>query len=155
MKYIGEHLLPGQLGHFLVVLSLVASLVATIAYFKASNATLPTEQDSWKKLARIAFMIDAGSVLAVFSLIFTIIANHFHEYFYAWNHSDRSLQPKYLLSSIWEGQEGSFLLWTFWHAAIGLVLMRTAKKWEAPVMTVVSFAQLCLATMILGCTFLM
>jgi cytochrome c-type biogenesis protein CcmF len=28
--------------------------------------------------------------------------------------------------------------------------MRTAKKWEAPVMTVISFAQLCLATMIIG-----
>ncbi|WP_205511114.1 cytochrome c biogenesis protein CcsA [Longitalea arenae] len=150
MKYIGEHLLPGQLGHFLVVLSLVASLVATIAYFKASNATSPQDHDGWKKLARIAFMIDAASVLAVFSIIFIIIANHFHEYFYAWNHSDRSLKPKYLLSSIWEGQEGAFLLWAVWHALIGLVLIRTAKKWEAPVMTVISFAQLCLATMILG-----
>ena len=83
MKYIGEHLLPGQLGHLLVVLSLVASLVATIAYFKASNATLPQDHDSWKKLGRIAFMIDAGAVLAIFSIIFTLIANHFHEYFYA------------------------------------------------------------------------
>ena len=153
MKYIGEHLLPGQLGHFLVVLSLVASLVATIAYFKAANATTPQDHDSWKKLARIAFMIDAGSVMVIFSLIFAIIANHFHEYFYAWNHSDISLRPKYLLASIWEGQEGSFLLWTFWHAMIGLLLMRTAKKWEAPVMTVISFAQLCLATMIIGVYF--
>jgi cytochrome c-type biogenesis protein CcmF len=150
MKYIGEHLLPGQLGHFLVVLSLVASLVATIAYFKASNANLTQDHDSWKKLARIAFLIDAGAVLAIFSIILYLISNHLYEYFYAWNHSDTSLSPKYLLSSIWEGQEGSFLLWTFWHAVIGLVLMRTAKKWEAPVMTVVSFAQVCLATMILG-----
>lgn len=150
MKYIGEHLLPGQLGHFLVVLSLVASLVATIAYFKASNATLPQDHDSWKKLARIAFMFDAGSVLAIFGIILYLISNHLYEYFYAWNHSDTSLSPKYLLSSIWEGQEGSFLLWTFWHAVIGMVLMRTAKKWEAPVMTVISFAQVCLATMILG-----
>lgn len=150
MKYIGEHLLPGQLGHFLVVLSLVASLVATIAYFKASNATSPQDHDSWKKLARIAFMFDAGSVLAIFSIILYLISNHLYEYFYAWNHSDTSLSPKYLLSSIWEGQEGSFLLWTFWHAVIGMVLMRTAKKWEAPVMTVISFAQVCLATMILG-----
>ncbi|WP_207513091.1 cytochrome c biogenesis protein CcsA [Longitalea luteola] len=150
MKYIGEHLLPGQLGHFLVVLSLVASLVATIAYFKASNATTPQDHDGWKKLARIAFLIDAGSILAVFGLLFFIIANHYHEYFYAWNHSDRSLKPKYLLSSIWEGQEGAFLLWAVWHALIGMVLIRTAKKWEAPVMTVISFAQLCLATMVLG-----
>jgi cytochrome c-type biogenesis protein CcmF len=153
MKYIGEHLLPGQLGHLLVVLSLVASLVATIAYFKASNATSPADHDSWKKLARIAFYIDAFSVLSVFSILFLIIAQHYHEYFYAWNHSDRSLAPKYLLSSIWEGQEGAFLLWTLWHALLGLILMRTAKKWEAPVMTVISFAQVCLATMVLGVYF--
>ena len=75
MKYIGEHLLPGQLGHFLIVLSLVASLVACIAYFKSSNASLEPEHESWKKLARIAFLVNAGSVLATFSIIFYIIAN--------------------------------------------------------------------------------
>ncbi|MDB5211734.1 MAG: cytochrome c assembly protein, partial [Sediminibacterium sp.] len=32
MNYIGEHLLPGQIGHFFAVLSLMASLVATVAY---------------------------------------------------------------------------------------------------------------------------
>ena len=37
-----------------------------------------------------------------------------------------------------------------WHAVLGLVLMRTAKKWEAPVLTVVSVVQASLATMILG-----
>jgi cytochrome c-type biogenesis protein CcmF len=150
MKYIGEHLLPGQLGQFLVVLSLVASLVACIAYFKASNATLEPDHESWKKLARIAFLVNAGSVLATFSIIFYIIANHYHEYFYAWNHSDISLNPKYLLSSIWEGQEGAFLLWTLWQSVLGIGLIATAKKWEAPVMTVMSFAQFCLATLIIG-----
>jgi cytochrome c-type biogenesis protein CcmF len=150
MKYIGEHLLPGQVGQFLVVLSLVASLVACIAYYKASNASLEPDHESWKKLARIAFLVNAGSVLATFSIIFYIIANHYHEYFYAWNHSDISLNPKYLLSSIWEGQEGAFLLWTLWQSVLGVGLIATAKKWEAPVMTVMSFAQFCLATLIIG-----
>jgi cytochrome c-type biogenesis protein CcmF len=150
MDYIGEHLLPGQIGHFLVVLSLVSSLVAMIAYCKAAQATLPDDISRWKRLARIAFITDALSVFVIFSIILLIISNHYFEYYYAWNHSDKSLAPKYLLSSIWEGQEGSFLLWTFWHAVLGLILMRTAKKWEAPVLTVISFAQVCLATMILG-----
>ena len=54
------------------------------------------------------------------------------------------------MSCIWEGQEGSFLLWAVWHGVLGLILMRTAKKWEAPVLSVVSLVQACLATMILG-----
>jgi cytochrome c-type biogenesis protein CcmF len=149
MDYIGEHLWPGQLGHFFVVLSLVASLVATIAYFKASNIS-GDQANQWKKLARTAFITDAVSVLAVFGLIFFIISQHYFEYHYAWNHSDETLEPKYLLSSIWEGQEGSFLLWTLWHGILGLVLMRTAGRWEGPVMTVISLVQFCLATMILG-----
>lgn len=150
MNYIGEHLFPGQLGHFLVVLSLIASLIATIAYYKSAKAALPADADSWKRIARIAFIADASAVFLVFGLIFFIVTKHYFEYYYAYNHSDRSLEPQYLISSIWEGQEGSFLLWTVWHGVLGLILMRTAKKWEAPVMTVLSFAQLCLATMVLG-----
>ncbi|HUR12480.1 MAG TPA: cytochrome c biogenesis protein CcsA [Flavitalea sp.] len=149
MDYIGEHLWPGQLGHFFVVLSLVASLVASIAYYRASN-TAGDAAHQWKLLARTAFLIDAISVLAIFSLIFFIISHHYFEYHYAWNHSDTTLEPKYLLSSIWEGQEGSFLLWTLWHGVLGAILMRTAGKYEAPVMTVISLVQFVLATMILG-----
>jgi cytochrome c-type biogenesis protein CcmF len=33
MNFIGEHLLPGQLGHFFLLLSLVASIGATVSYF--------------------------------------------------------------------------------------------------------------------------
>jgi cytochrome c-type biogenesis protein CcmF len=65
-------------------------------------------------------------------------------------HSDKSLQPEYLLSCFWEGQEGSFMLWSFWHCVLGVVIMFTAKKWEAGVMTVISFAQVLLASMVLG-----
>lgn len=150
MDYIGEHRLPGQLGHFFIVLSLVASLVATFAYFKSTRSGLAGHTDYWKKLARYAFLTETVSVFAIFGILFYIIHNHLFEYKYAWQHSSRSLEFKYLLACFWEGQEGSFLLWSIWHCILGLVLMKTAKKWEAPVMTVLSFAQFCLATMIAG-----
>lgn len=148
--YIGEHLFPGQAGYFFIVVSLVASLIASIAYFKSANSAFQPDADSWKRLARIAFIVDAVSVMAVFGFIYYIISNHYFEYYYAYNHSDKSLNPGYLLSCIWEGQEGSFLLWAVWHGVLGMVLMRTAKKWEAPVLSVISLVQACLATMILG-----
>ena len=144
------HLFPGQADNFLIVVSLVASLIASVAYFKSANSKVQAEADSWKRLGRIAFIVDAFSVLCVFGLIYYIISQHYFEYYYAYNHSDKSLNTGYLLSCIWEGQEGSFLLWAVWHAVLGIVLMRTAKKWEAPVLTVVSLVQACLASMILG-----
>jgi cytochrome c-type biogenesis protein CcmF len=150
MDYPGEHLLPGQLGHFFIVLSLTASLVATFAYFKATLSKNEIDKGYWKKLARYAFITETVSVAAIFSALFYIISNHLFEYKYAWQHSSRSLEPEYMLACFWEGQEGSFLLWSFWHCVLGLVLIRTGKQWEAPVMTVVSFAQLCLATMVAG-----
>jgi cytochrome c-type biogenesis protein CcmF len=150
MKYIGEHLLPGQIGQFLLVLSLVSSFIASIAYFKATNAVADEDVRSWRRIGRIAFLVDAISVVLIFGIIYFIISNHYFEYYYAWNHSDKSLHPSYLLSSIWEGQEGSFLLWAIWHAVLGAILIRSAKKWEAPVMTIFSAVQLFLATMLLG-----
>jgi len=150
MDYSGEHLLPGQLGHFFVILSFVASLVASISYFKSANARIGEEALSWKRLGRIGFLLDGFSVLAVFSILLYIVATHKFEYYYAWNHSSKSLNFNYLLSCIWEGQEGSFLLWTIWHAVLGAILIRTSRQWEAPVMTVISVIQMCLATMIMG-----
>ncbi len=38
MEYIGEHLLPGKIGHFFLLLSFVASLLAMIAYFLPLSA---------------------------------------------------------------------------------------------------------------------
>lgn len=153
MQYIGEHLLPGQFGHFFAILSLVASLVATIAYFKANQVREIGDKQSWIRLARTAFLVETISVFAIFFLIYFLVANHYHEYFFAWNHSSRSLLPKYLLACIWEDQSGSFLLWNMWHCVLGWILIRRAKSWEAPVLTVINFAQFCIATMLIGIYF--
>jgi cytochrome c-type biogenesis protein CcmF len=83
-------------------------------------------------------------------VLFYVIYNHLFEYKYAYTHSDKNLPFEYLLSCFWEGQEGSFLLWSFWHAVLGLILIKTAKAHEAGVMMVISFAQLMLASMVIG-----
>lgn len=150
MDYIGEHLLPGQLGHFFIVLSIVASFVATFAYFRSAKSASELDGDYWKKLARIAFITEVICVVGTFVVLFYIIHSHLFEYHYAWKHSSLSLEFKYLLACFWEGQEGSFMLWSFWHCVLGLILIKTSKQWEAPVMTVVSFMQFALATMIAG-----
>jgi len=153
MDYIGEHLLPGQVGHFLVILSFVASIIATISYFMSARIADPIESASWKKMGRISFFIDVVSVLGIFVILFSLIADHRYEYQYVYKNSGNDLEPKYILSSLWSASEGSFLLWALWHAVLGSVLIFTSKKWEAPVMTVLSLAQVCLATMMLGIYF--
>lgn len=151
MDYLGEHLFIGQLGHFLEVLSMMASLVATFSYFTAGKQNISfNEKRKWVLMARIAFFIESISVFTIFYLIYFIISHHYHEYYYAWNHSSRSLEPKYLFASFWEGQEGSFMLWNVWHCVLGWLLIWRHRRFEAQVMTVISFAQFCIATMLLG-----
>lgn len=154
MNYIGEHLLPGQIGHFFALLFLVAAGAATFAFFAASkHANDSPTYKSWQRLARSIFLVETLSVLALFITLFYIISHHYFEYKYAFNHSDKSLQFEFLLSCFWEGQEGSFMLWAFWHCVLGWWLIRQKSFWEPGVMGVINLAQFCLATMLLGLYF--
>src|SRR5690606_21907850 len=147
MKFEGEHLIYGQLGHFFVILSFVAALLATLAYGMASsNKMSPDQKLTWVKLARIAFFTQFVGIIIILGIVFYICKNHFYEYMYVYKHASMELEAKYLLACIWEGQEGSFLLWSICHAVLGSFLIFNFNKkkniiWEAPVMSVVSLAQ--------------
>ncbi len=150
MQFEGEHLRIGQWGHFFVLLAFTASLLSTIAYFVGANKKDVLEKLSWIKFARISFYIQTVAVLTIFASIFYICSHHYIEYLYAYKHTSKELEFKFLLACIWEDQSGSFLLWTIWHCVLGIILIKKSKEWEAPVMTVVSFAQVFLAMMIMG-----
>ncbi len=149
ITYIGENLQAGQFGNFFIIFSFVCAALASFSYFKAiNNETL--EGNNWKKLARIFFSLHLISILGIISILFYLLFNHHFEYYYVWRHSSTDLAMRYILSCFWEGQEGSFLLWSFWHAVLGMVLMATAKKWEAGTMAILAFVQLLLGSMLLG-----
>src|SRR5690554_7153781 len=147
INYVGENLLPGKIGQFFVILSFGAALFSLMSYFFATNNP---DEKSWKKMGRIGFILNAISVVTIGSLLFYMIYNHMFEYYYVWSHSDTSLPTHYIISSFWEGQEGSFWLWMFWQTLLGCVLVFKAKSWERPVMTVVMLCQAVLGSMLLG-----
>lgn len=151
--YTGEQLFPGNAGHFLAILSLIASLLATVSFYKATVAKDILQQQSWKRIARISFITEIVSVLGIFICLYYIISNHRFEYAYSWKHSNLALPMQYIFSCFWEGQEGSFLLWSFWHCVLGGIIIWREKEWEAPVMTTISFMQFALATMVIGIYF--
>jgi cytochrome c-type biogenesis protein CcmF len=144
------HYFVGDLGHLFVITSFVAAVASAFSYFRATSAPSLERRNLWRKNGAVGFYIHAIAVLGVCITLFTIIANHYFEYHYAYSHSDRNLPSHYLISTFWNGQEGSFLLWMFWQAVLGVVLIHTNKFWEAPVMTVFALVQAFLASMILG-----
>jgi len=146
IHYVGEHLWPGRLGNLFVILAFVFSIFATYSYYKAYKL----KDGHWNKLARLFFRGHSLSVLGISISLFYIIFNHLFEYNYAYQHSSTDLPLRYILSCFWEGQEGSFLLWMFWHVILGNILIPNSKSWENPVMTVFSSVQVVLSSMLLG-----
>ena len=144
------HSFIGDLGHLFAITAFITAFFSSTCYFKATVAGDLSVKDRWRTDGRTFFFIHAASVLGVVISLFCIIYNHYFEYHYAWNHSSRRLPTHYMISSFWEGQEGSFLLWMFWHAVLGSVLILTNKFWESPIMTIFTLVQAFLASMILG-----
>ena len=144
------HYFIGDLGHFFVITSFVAALASAFSYFKATNASSLGSQKFWKQNGAVGFYTHTLSVFGICISLFIIIANHYFEYHYAYSYSDSKLPDHYLVSTFWNGQEGSFLLWMFWQTILGIVIIHTNRFWEAPVMTVFALVQAFLASMILG-----
>jgi len=149
IDFNNEWLWLGNLGQAMVWVLFVTALVSTIFYYSNTK----NDTDSFKGWARVSINVHFISVIAIFAILFSIIFFHRYEYYYAWRHSSNSLPVYYMISCFWEGQEGSFLLWIFWNAAILMILKRVAGKWESPVMMVISFGQIVLTSMILGVEF--
>lgn len=148
IEYFGENLIAGQIGELLIILSFISSLLGVVFFYKAS--AISAEMNSWKYLGRIFFRIHSFAFIGLVSILLYLIATHSFEYYYVWRHSSSTLQMKYIISSFWEGQEGSTMLWTFWNVVLGNLLIYSAKKWEGGVMMIFSSVQAFLGAMLLG-----
>ncbi|NND34211.1 MAG: cytochrome c biogenesis protein CcsA [Saprospiraceae bacterium] len=151
INYIGEHLAPGRLGQFFLVLAFCAAALAAVAYYFATfRKHLAEEALTWKKIGRVAFIVKAISIFSAIGIMFFMMINKYYEYEYVWSHVADYLPFRYLFPAFWEGQQGSFLLWIFWHTILGFVLLRWAKSWETSTLAVLSAVQVVLISMILG-----
>src|SRR5688572_4816094 len=146
MEYIGEELFWGKAGNLLVMLAFTSALFSAISYIKA----LRSPEDSWRKIARASFIIHSFSILGIFAIIMSLIVRHRFEYLFVWEHSSKTMPLRYILSCMWEGQEGSFLLWMFWNSVMAWIVIYKARTWESGVMINVSLVQCFLSSMILG-----
>lgn len=148
---IGQNMLFGKLGHFLIILAFATSLAACLAYFFGTIFRKDTQKSySWISFGRKMFVLHAVSVLGILITLLIIIHSHLFEYKYVWEHTSKSLPTYYQFSAMWSGQEGSTLLWMFWHGILGCILIFKAKEWESPVLSIVALAQVLLGSMLLG-----
>lgn len=146
--FINEHLWYGHLGHFLIVSAFVLALFSFITGIKSF---LSSKQDAaTEKLSKTFFKLHAVCVWIILGLLILMFKNQVFEYHYIWRHSSKELPWYYILSAIWEGQEGSFLLWIFWQSVLGMLFVRKNTSLSVGVLSILALVQAMLMTMILG-----
>ncbi|MFQ3597295.1 MAG: cytochrome c biogenesis protein CcsA [Chloroherpetonaceae bacterium] len=138
-------------GKFVTIVGFTAALCATYAFFRAAQSDdKPQLYDEWLLLARKSFFVMVGAIVINGLHLLYLILTHQFKYNYVKHYSSTDLNIFYLISTFYAGQEGSFMLWMFYGCLFGFFLMKTAKEYEAPVMTVLSLSQAFLLSMILG-----
>lgn len=145
----GSVFLGGKFGEAFAALSFAGAMIATLAFFLADRSK-PGEKKGWELLAIGGWGAHILGVLGIIATLFALISSHSYQYHYVWSHSSNELPLHFMISCFWEGQEGSFLLWSFWHTVLGTILLFTAKKWRNPVLFVLASVEMILSSMLLG-----
>jgi len=138
----------GTIGKLLILISLVAGVLSGLTFLRSSK--LDDRVLEWKRIGRYSWWVLTFGVLASLGLLMYLNITHAFEYAYVYENTALDLPLDYLIAASWAGQEGSFLLWIVMNALVGVAVMRFAKEYESPVMTVIALCQVFLITMIAG-----
>ncbi len=115
-----------EFGSFLIVAATATSLVSAILY-----ALVWRGREDLRRPARLFFGLTAAGIVGALGTLLWLIIQHDFRVAYVFSYSSTDLPPYYLVASLWGGQEGTFLLWITFVSFMGLILMRTAKGFEA------------------------
>ncbi|MGH4138769.1 cytochrome c biogenesis protein CcsA [Clostridium sp.] len=126
-----------NLGELLLVIALIMSLgnlIVSIFFHKNKLAAIWADIFLFSSI----FCITAATLL----LIYYQFTFNF-QYAYVFNHISTSLKPIYLISALWAGQEGSFLLWAM--IAMWINLLARGEHKSYVIYTIISTVILVLA----------
>lgn len=137
----------GTLGKLSISLSVVCCMVAMVYYFRAANF----DNEWYLKVGNWMFMMKGFFMITASGILIYLIMTHQFQYYYVFNYTSLDLQPRYLFSAFYGGQEGSFMLWILfsWVSGIGLIKW-TRAPYRAPVLFFLSLTQFFLITMLVG-----
>ncbi|HRR07075.1 MAG TPA: cytochrome c biogenesis protein CcsA [Rhodothermales bacterium] len=140
----------GTIGYLMLTIAFVAGLLSAVSYFFATRAS---NNLHWRTTGRWSWVVMTGALLISTGLLLYLLATHQFQYSYVFRYSSKDLNLNYLLSALWAGQEGSFLIWLLWTAILGLLLMRNTRSYEPYVMSIIGLCQIFLLAMVTGFKF--
>ena len=124
-------------GIILIMISFIASLIATTSYYFYYR----DQQPALLKLANRSFIVMGVGVFFALGMLIFLILNHEFQVNYVYSYSSRALNKFYLFSTLWAGQQGTFLMWLLYGSIYGLILMKTTARKNPMVMVILGLVQ--------------
>lgn len=111
-------------GYIAIIVSFVASIIAAVFYFLyyQKNATRSLT------IANSAFYVMFGGVVFAIGLLLSQILSYNFQLNYVYSYSSLALPWHFVFTTLWAGQEGTFLMWLAYSAIFGLILIRKRVK---------------------------
>ncbi|KAA3631673.1 MAG: hypothetical protein DWP97_12535 [Calditrichaeota bacterium] len=113
------------LGDLFIFGSFITVILSLICYFLAWRG-----KDHLLQLGRNFFYAATAFVSGAIIILLYLILTHDFTVAYVFSYSSTDLPLGFLISSLWGGQEGTFLLWIFFVVLMALVMIRTAGSFE-------------------------
>ncbi|MCK4632680.1 MAG: cytochrome c biogenesis protein CcsA, partial [candidate division Zixibacteria bacterium] len=133
----------GAVGHLAILVALVFNILAGIAYLAAARG-----KSSYEYLGRYSYHIFTGAVTIGVIYLFYLFFSHDFSMDYVARYSDRALPFFYLLSAFWGGQEGTYLLWLFFNALFGYIIIRRGGQYRNYAMAIFALVNMFLLTLL-------
>ncbi|MEO6461860.1 MAG: cytochrome c biogenesis protein CcsA [Candidatus Eisenbacteria bacterium] len=114
---------PLNLGYLLTWITFVATLGAAASFLLWGQGKPGLERP-----AKILYAIQAAGLLAMGAWLMRLFVTHDFRYAYVANYSARDMDFKYVFSSFWGGQEGTFLMWAIFSTLLAALLLRARSR---------------------------
>ena len=134
------------IGKAAIIFALVATIISMLFYFlqarKKNSGGKGKQDDANRQFGRVAYYIMSAFVFVATVYLFYLFVTHQFQVRYVYQYSSSDLPLGLLISSLWAGQQGSFLLWALFNAILGIFLLRSAGKFENYAMVFLNMVQL-------------
>jgi len=129
-----EYQIPGDL---LILFALAMNIIVGVSYFLATRGKSSLQSLGYKSY-NLFTVFTALAVIYLFYLFFS----HNYAFKYIYEYSERSQPFLYILSAFWGGQEGTYLLWLFFSAIFGYIIIEKAGQYRDHAMVIFSVINL-------------
>ncbi len=126
-----------MLGNILLYIAFGASILSIISYIynyktESGNAVI----------GRVFYSIFASATVAAMVYLLVLFLTNQFEYRYVFAYSSLDLPTHFKVSALWGGQEGTFMLWLFFAALLGIWVLFRSGRDESLIMPIFIMAQL-------------